>query len=275
MDSLPYETVVNTGMKRLYRYERFKEEYLASTLGGQVHFSNPDDFNDPWDCKPWFNLPDDLAERERLIEWLDRASRTRTPLFPKNERAVRIAQLRADPSLLGTLLGEFSKSMCAAMARQYRICSLTTKPACPLMWAHYGDKHRGICLEFDVWKEDLCSAIKVQYRETYPMYSVLEDDDISPFYIKSAEWAYEDEYRLVAEEEGTAFRTETLKTRNHMYSLPKGSLKSVIVGASAAGTTRERIEALVSQIAPDVIVRQATCFPDRYQLAITPPLDVA
>ena len=85
------------------------------------------------------------------------------------------------------------------------------------MWAHYGDKHRGICLEFDVWQPNLSSAIRVQYRETYPTFPLDDGTDISPFYTKSAEWAYEEEYRLIAQEKEHAFGLETLITENRRH----------------------------------------------------------
>jgi hypothetical protein len=99
-----------------------------------------------------------------------------------------------------------------------------------------------------------------------------DGDDISPFYTKSADWHYEDEYRLISEEEDTAFQKETLKTRNGFYQLPKNALKSVIIGALAPAEVRERISGMVAHLSPHVVVRQVTCLSDRYQLAIEPPI---
>jgi Protein of unknown function (DUF2971) len=165
-----------------------------------------------------------------------------------------------------------SEAIKADLGRRFRLCCLTPKPACPLMWAHYGDKHRGICLEFDALQQDLCSAIRVQYRDTYPAFPLDDGSDISPFYTKAAEWQYEEEYRLIAEEEGTAFQKQTLKTLNGFYQLQPNALKSVIVGALAPPAVRAKIKDMVARTAPHVLVRQAKCLPDRYQLAIEPPV---
>jgi hypothetical protein len=127
-------------------------------------------------------------------------------------------------------------------------------------------------LEFDVWNEDLVAAIKVQYRETYQKFSLIDHNDISPFYTKSAEWQYEDEYRLIAEEEANALSDGTLKTCDDFLILPKGTVKSVILGALSTETVRKQIRSLGERINPDVVVRQARCMPDRYQLEIDPPL---
>ena len=271
----PYDTVGTMRVARLYRYERFVEEHLISTLRGRVYFPSAGAFNDPWDCKPWFNTPEDPAKRERLIQWFDEVARKREPYPDEELRARQIEELRTSPEKLRKSIQGVSELIRADMERRYRIYCLTTKAACPLMWAHYADKHHGICLELDVWKQDLVSAIKVQYRETYPTFSLGEHDDLSPFYTKSAEWQYEDEYRLISEEEGTAFSDGTLKTRDGFYMLPKDALKSVIIGALATDTVRKQIRSLVDRISPEVVVRQARCMPDRYQLAIEPPLEMA
>jgi hypothetical protein len=272
MKSPLYDTVGTMRVARLYRYERFVEEYLISTLSGRVYFSSAGGFNDPWDCKPWFNTPEDPAERERLIQWFDRVARKVEPHPDEELRARQIEELRTSPEKLRKSIQDVSERIGADMGRRYRVYCLRTKPACPLMWAHYADKHHGICLELDVWKQDLVSAIKVQYRETYPTFLLDEPNDISPFYTKSAEWQYEDEYRLISEEEDTALSGRTLKTRDGFYMLPKDALKSVIVGSLATDAVRGQIKSLVDQINPDVVVRQARCMPDRYQLAIHPPV---
>jgi hypothetical protein len=263
-----YETAITRRVKRLYHYQSYVEAYLESALRGTVRFSKPRDFNDPWDCKPWFNVPMDASGRERLIEWFDRTAHTRNPDMDAATRAQRTEELRRSPAMLSNLVQQASQGIEEEMKKRYRIYCLTTKSACPLMWAHYADKHRGICLEFDVWQPDLCSAIKVQYRETYPSFPLDNDDDISIFYAKSADWRYEDEYRLISEEAAFAFHSETLKTHDGFYTMPPGALKSLIVGALVPSETRSQIKGMVAQLAPDVIVREARCLSDQYQLEI-------
>ncbi len=270
-----YETAFDRRVARLYRYERFTETYLQDTLQGTIHFSKPSDFNDPWDCKPSFSIPVGIAERDELIQWFDRVARQRDPHPNEMLRARQIEELRASPAKLQSIIDETSRLIKADMDRRYRVYCLTTKPACPLMWAHYGDKHHGICLEFDATQKDLCAAIKVQYRETYPTFPLNDGEDISPFYTKSADWEYEDEYRLISEEEGTAFDKDTLKTRNGFCHISEDALKSVIVGSLAPPKVRAKIKEMVARIAPAVVVRQATCLPDRYQLRIDPPVPTA
>jgi hypothetical protein len=269
----PYETVTTTKIQRLFRYQRFVPARLDTLLTQRtIYFSSPDEFNDPWDCKPWFTTPSDSGGRENIIQWFNRVSRKHHPDVDETLRAREIDRLRNDPNYLGSKIEEASRAIMAELGRRYRVCCLTARPDCPLMWAHYADKHRGVCLEFDVWQRDLCSAIKVEYRDTYPVFPLDEGTDISPFYTKSADWQYEQEYRLIAEEESMAYSAVTMKTKDGIYTLPPDTLKSIIIGAQASRSVHEQIGEMVSRSRSSVAVRVARCLPDRYQLVIEPPL---
>lgn len=75
-----------------------------------------------------------------------------------------------------------------------------------LMWSHYADKHKGMCVEYDISniidKEDY-----VIRKINYDMKAIVDENSIDNifdinllldlFCIKSKEWEYEDEYRIL------------------------------------------------------------------------------
>jgi len=249
-DAPPYRTAFDNGVDRLYHYQKFNPEHLENTLVRDlVRFARPSSFNDPWDCKPVFSIPQDKNERER-----------------------RVQELITNQQELRRLMDKLAPEMHKQMDERYRVYCLTRRPASPLMWAHYADHHRGICLEINVRQPDLCAAIQVQYRETYPSFRLDADRDLSPFYTKSSDWQYEDEYRLIAEEEDRAFSDRTLKTRNQFYKLPSGSLISIIIGVHAPDETRRTIRSIVDRSGKNLSIRQAARAPDRYEILIDPPI---
>ncbi|NTE83733.1 DUF2971 domain-containing protein [Agrobacterium tumefaciens] len=71
----------------------------------------------------------------------------------------------------------------------------------PLMWGHYAEKHKGICLAFEVDTKDWTRVDYVEERPKLSDYnkttvSRLSDDDISDIAIKKfKKWEYEKEYR--------------------------------------------------------------------------------
>jgi hypothetical protein len=268
----PFRSAFQNGVDRLFHDQRYDAAHLENTLrNGIIRFAQPSTFNDPWDCKPFFRVPDEEAEVRRLVEYMYNASKRRIPEINPAERAARAEFYLRNPAALQKDLDSGSAEMWAQMNRRYRLYCLTKKPDCPLMWGHYADHHSGVCLEFNVRTTDFSSAIQVEYSTDYPRYSLDDDTDLSPFYSKSADWAYEEEYRLVAQEESEALGSGTLMTRNGMYQYSSGALLSIIIGSSATSATAEEISEMAR--AAGVAVRKAARVPNRYALTIDPPIN--
>src|SRR5260370_2400317 len=86
---------------------------------------------------------------------------------------------------------------------RWRIYCLTPHPNSLLLWAHYGEKHQGICLEFDAGIEQIGWAQRVVYNDTFPI--IGPDDFADPMALidavlltKSRDSAYEDAQRVRA-----------------------------------------------------------------------------
>jgi hypothetical protein len=68
-----------------------------------------------------------------------------------------------------------------------------------LLWSHYADSHKGVCVEFDATKLPI-SAFKVHYDNKYPEAIYPNPPDQRAFFPalrKSKEWKYEDEFRTI------------------------------------------------------------------------------
>lgn len=64
-----------------------------------------------------------------------------------------------------------------------------------VMWSHYADRHRGLCLGFDIADE---TVGRVQYSDERPEVDLSrepqESDIGSLLFVKGPDWRYEDEY---------------------------------------------------------------------------------
>jgi hypothetical protein len=106
----------------------------------------------------------------------------------------------------------------------------------PVIWAHYSDKHRGVCLGFEI--PDVYGT-KVNYiDDRLPLPDRLQLDDATAWVItKFANWSYEKEIRLFT----------TLKDQSDgLYFKEFGedlSLTEVIAGARCKLTRNEFLEA--------------------------------
>ncbi|WP_188563958.1 DUF2971 domain-containing protein [Hymenobacter frigidus] len=83
------------------------------------------------------------------------------------------------------------------------VCCFTKDPKNILMWSHYADSHKGLCLKFDVLADprSFFVAFKVEYKEEYPIWNHLreaEGQSVTNLLItKASQWAYEQEYRVL------------------------------------------------------------------------------
>jgi Protein of unknown function (DUF2971). len=206
----------NITEKVLYKYrwatpiDQVKE--LIST--GKLWFSSAKSFNDPFDTAITYNydgVNSPIAER-----WAHNAVNRYMPELSLLERdqyvANRLHQIRTDPN-------DILANRQEAIEHNYKsfgICSLAKKNDSLLMWGHYANKHRGLCIGLNVdviWKVTnelvhrklVIDLAKVNYSKSIPKINffeaMLDDKDnkhVMQFVgTKYADCSYENEYRLV------------------------------------------------------------------------------
>ena len=128
----------------------------------------------------------------------------------------------------------------------------------PVLWSHYGDKHQGICLGFDVPDVYLRPVAYVDDRRSLDSLVGDADDSVEPgalFHLKFKAWEYENEVRRIVK----------LKTvvhdGGHMY-WPFGSrsgldLREVVAG-SRCSLSENRLRKR-RELSSDVELIQVTC----------------
>ena len=109
-----------------------------------------------------------------------------------------------------------------------------------LMWAHYADCHRGVCLIFDPAEPFFATAQPVHYREERPHVNPLvhsKDQMLdAAMFTKSDHWSYEREWRVLQYQKGAG-----------AYTVPAGALMQVVLGAEINREDRAKIRRWVSE----------------------------
>lgn len=118
----------------------------------------------------------------------------------------------------------------------------------PMMWSHYGDNHRGLCLGFDI---NLSDVFEVQYVRKLPVAkSEISDDGKNNLILsceqdyvatKFADWKYEKEYRMIVPLEGNTPKPSTLLFFPYSSTM---ELKQVIIGPRSIVTIEDVEDAL-------------------------------
>lgn len=248
---MPLITAPQANEWSLFHYERYCREHLLQTLVDKtLYLSRPSGFNDPWDCRPWFN-PDALEDddiREKTIQWLVTAS----------DGKESAAALRENGLLLRVQVEAYEQHIIKKIDAEYRVYCLTPNRANLLMWSHYGQNHKGIALHFDTRTEPMIGAFQVNYRDSLPSSMLVEDDMdavTKALLTKSDVWSYENEFRLLARE-GDAAPPDMLRAENNKITLPLGALVAIVVGCESEDA--DEIVDLVGRHAPELHVHKAS-----------------
>src|SRR6185437_10691555 len=161
------------------------------------------------------------------------------------------SMLRANDRLRQKFIDGFSTCN-QLVIRDQRLYCLTPDPCSTLMWSHYANDHRGICLAFDTGNPLFSEALEVTYRSEYPRWVPHELEQIAfeMFLTKAHDWGYEKEFRIIG---GVNMEKGYLNLDGDCFHLPPGALHSVIVGCEA---DYDAILKVVSEHAPDLPVRR-------------------
>jgi hypothetical protein len=256
---------------KLYNFQPTLDYLEVNLRENHIHCSNPDNFNDPWDCKPYFD-PSSLDDPEQRQKWIDFFKAQHADLAP-GQQAEILKQLGSEwyenTALLHQSIVKTTENVWKNNAERFRVFCLTTKPTSLLMWAHYANKHRGLCLEFDATAEKVWRARRVVYVDKLPLANadmmtnhaaLLEASLLT----KSTEWCYEGEYRLLARD-GAINPTFSLATEGNFLKLPQDAIRAVIAGARAK---IDAIREIVRKVAPGLPVKRAVQRASQYHLDI-------
>jgi hypothetical protein len=204
-----------------------------------VHFSSPAHFNDPWDCSPLYSAAglEDESCRDRWTRFFSPLTDTLPEL---SRRVVEERLLLRDPAFLGRTMENLNRHSREITLQRWRIYCLTPHPDSLLMWAHYADRHRGICLQFDTSVPCIGGAFEVIYQKDRPVIDCHTLANATAMaekmvLVKSGDWSYEQEYRILgrAGEFDQQPAQSIPKTTGDFLDLPRGALTGVIAGCKA------------------------------------------
>jgi hypothetical protein len=186
----------------VYKYLPYDDGSLRVIRDGTVKFTSPLDFNDPFDCRPFF----DPAAVERI--WRARpdlikaaaAAQGLSPAQRLQKKDWMLTNIRRDIES-----GNFAKSL----IRDIGVCCLSRTATDILMWSHYAGFHRGLVIEFAVPRTGsradmatLLISLPVRYSSKRPRIDLSEGIDSfeqleRSLLTKAEQWRYEQEERVI------------------------------------------------------------------------------
>lgn len=215
--------------KLLYKYRKFNHETLAIFINKEIYFAQPTSFNDPYDCQ--------LDIRAAYEEVLKKSPQINFKLIEKD--------VITDKDILKTA----------------GIFCLSEKPDNVQLWSHYAEDHKGLCICFDLSKDDkfvkganldkygseLYGVNEVIYNNDNPYikllneyYFVEEYDSLRSSIIyeglihKARGWKYEKEYRI-------------LRGTSGVEKCSPQMIKQIIFGIKMEAINKRTLKSLLSE----------------------------
>jgi hypothetical protein len=179
------------------------ENCIKAISSNQLLFSSPTSFNDPYDCEIIIK-----SYTKNLKEWIRsyNESNPQVDLQTKDNEPYSIIE--------ETIRKHISKLGISCFSRENNNV---------LMWAHYANKHKGVCMQFLPSSDQSVFYLprEVKYEKKIPHHDINKIQDnsylIDSLCIKSEDWGYENEIRFFNQKSG-------------LQKFNKGSLLNIYFG---------------------------------------------
>ena len=249
----------------LYKYCSVANAEKILRSGG-VRLSPRADFNDPFDMMCRVEPPSEPVLNAFIAQ------------YPESERGAVLQGARRG----GAMFRDKIPPETAKFIERVGVSCFSSVRDSILMWGHYADGHKGMCIGFRKGEPPMGSGgvmgcliptsletgnLRLLRRVSYsndfpvwkPMVAELKDNIMNVFSKKALCWAYEEEWRIIA-----------MDSARTIQPLHKDAFGYVIFGAKTSEEDKDRIvrAAIAAGHAPEF--RQAKIMRDKYQLEICP-----
>ncbi|MCG9720391.1 DUF2971 domain-containing protein [Shewanella sp. Isolate7] len=223
----------NPEIKSLFKYKPLNQYTLDIIANNRIYYPKPESFNDPFDTQCSFKNSSAIVQSKDLNK-IKKA-------FPNEVSNEILAYTRKD---LTAEIDSFKDEI-----KDFGILSLAEDEKDILMWSHYADDHKGVCIELERTDSnelgDPKATRKVAYTKSYPsmnVKSLLSKDGhdnslMRVLYTKSEHWSYEREWRNFQSDGGK------------VYPIP-GKILSITFGARASEMDIDIVKKLVGNSIP-------------------------
>jgi Protein of unknown function (DUF2971) len=246
--------------KFLYKYRSINSKGLERIFShNELYHSDPTTFNDPFDCRPLITTHRNDFKRNEFYKSIAKQQ------FPNANKKQIKNEVKKNPSFKKLKLPVFLENCFIKFLKDYGLYCLSEIPDNILMWSHYSDSHKGVCLQFKADKERTIfwEAFKVTYQEEYPKVNIMDMGNKTQFFdlfaTKSNSWEYEQERRIIkSPDEGGS----------KVYSFQPELLTGVILGAKMSKEDEETINKWVSKNQTPIPIYKATINKKSYTIDI-------
>jgi len=246
----------------LYKYYSVQERRLSwlkdTLLKEKVYFSNPSQLNDPFEFHVKFSWD---APKSKVKDYWKKYVNSDNRNLNRKQRRELLESFVKDQRHAG-----FQEEMHRNAQIRYQeilkhigIFCLSPYNDNMLMWSHYADSHKGVCLQFNRKHKFLKNSEQVIYTDDIPTVNFVLDNELTgslkTYRTKGTKWNYEDERRVI---DITGFGER---------KIPKDFITGIILGCNISDDDRTELISTNQAIKNPLSVYQAFKEEDKYQVS--------
>jgi len=211
----------------LFRFRECNIKNIKSIKNNRLWFSNPNDFNDPYDSYISFNFKKEFSKNSEsykpVLESIQQAK-----LFTNDELdEIFIAGHKYDKlqeiiyknynkeiqQKINLYITEIEENFYNSLSNEknkyfknkLKVCCLSESKKSIKMWSHYADEHKGFCVEYETSRfknrDNIYPVVYTNSLIDSSSYNIIESGFIPALIIKAEEWRDEEEWRIIKETE--------------------------------------------------------------------------
>lgn len=275
-------------VSRIYMYCEMKAIDILSSL--RLLVTPPDRFNDPFEFTPQLEGRHTAEDVKRMLSrdellipaWREMvaAGVTHESFEAVKERYLR--ELEGSEGLVSDagarfrqIVEEVRSYIVSSFSEDFGLVCYSQVPDDILMWSHYGARHRGFVVEFDLghsFFQDGNNMAPVEYSSERAFAEMREDellidDVLALFRRKSLDWEHERECRQLFQ----LSECETERTGeavSYYVPIPPSCISAVILGARCDSANEAAIRGALADGLREVPIRRAALHPSAFRLCI-------
>lgn len=188
--------------KYIYKYHKLNVFLFELLTSKEFYLASREELNDPFDLS--ISLSKDTFKNFYLEKY---------PNFKNDTLLVNIISDLFEHYRLNEK-SEYNRLLKDVVPKDYwenRTTCFTEEASNSLMWSHYTDNHNGVCIKFDITKDETLSnsLTPIKYLKKIP--EIKQNTDFKKFlYLKEKSWSSEREWRIVSNKIKFPFKQETM-----------------------------------------------------------------
>lgn len=213
--------------KIFFKFNKIDDHLFDLIRTGNFWFSAQEELNDPYDCK--YSLSDEFflkllkkSASHVLKDLQDRVPKLKNVNSDKFYE-IMLPTLKSENCMNGLYNILFKDGL------RWCVCCFTTDLKNELMWAHYADSNKGVCLEFNLSKtpELFNKIFPVEYNDQFSVINSM-DDLPKALLRKRTAWQYEKEWRILTNVRGgKPFNKSSLTSIYFGCNVPTNKIEEV------------------------------------------------